>query len=253
MFRLLKALPLASAIVAIVALGLFAASCNSSNHALVRVINAIPDASGPLDVYINGTNGTKIPALGFQAVYPTQQSNQSAVYNPVPSGNDTITAYVSGTTIDPVNNGSTSLGGSTQYTVILQGYAASNNAPSVLTDNNTAPASGYLQFRVINASPSWPSGSADIYIYEVGGGVPASPTIAGLTLGQGQYVPAISSFAGGFTVYVTAHGAGNNGIAYVNQNYTPATGSITTLVLVDNSSQNGGGPSAFPIDLTDLQ
>jgi len=253
MFRLLKALPLALAIVAIVALGLFAASCNSSNNALIRVVNAIPDAAGTLDVYINGTNGTKIPGLAFQAVYPTQQSNLSAHYSTVPSGNDTITAYVNGTTIDPVNNGSTTLGASTQYTVILQGFASANNAPAVLTDNNAAPATGYLEYRVINASPSWPSGSADIYIYQVGGAVPTSPTIAGLTLGQGQYAPAIAYFAGGFTVYVTAHGAGNNGIAYVNQNYTPATGSITTLVLVDNSSQDGGGPSGLPVVMTDLQ
>ena len=253
MSRLLKALPLALAIVAIVALGLFAASCNSSNHALVRIINAVANEQSTLDVYINGTNGTKIPSLGFGVVYPTQQSNQSAQYASLPSGNVTITAYVNGETTNPVNNGNTALGASTQYTVILQGLASANNAPAVLTDTNAALATNTVEFRVINASPSSPGLGVDVYIYETGGAVPGTPQIAGLTLGQGTYATPLSYFAGGFNVFVNEHGAGNNGIPYFNYQYAPANGSITTFVILDTNDPWTAQVSPSPIVLTDLQ
>ena len=246
MFRLLKALPVT---LAIAALSLFT-SCSSSSHTQIRVINAIPDAQGALDVDFNGNKITGTTPLAFGSIFPA--TNPPATYASEPSGSGTITAYVTGTTVNPVNNGNSSFNSSTEYTVVLQGFAAANNTPAVLTDNNTAPAANTLEYRVINASPSSPGGSVDVYIYQSQSSIPASPQISGLTLGQGFYVQSLPySSSSGYTVVVTAHGAGNQGIAYVNQNYTPANGSITTLVLVDNSPENGL-MSSFPLAFSDL-
>ena len=65
MFRLLKALPLT---LALVALSLFDVSCSSSSQSQVRVVHAISD--GPaLDVEINTTKITT-SALAFTNVQP---------------------------------------------------------------------------------------------------------------------------------------------------------------------------------------
>ncbi len=241
MLRLLKALPLTLALVVLI---FFSASCGSGNNTQIRVFNAIPNAQAPLDVDLNGNK--IITALPFQSISPS--TNPPATYTSVPSGTDTITAFVTGTTTPPVNNGTTSFSSSTQYTVVLQGSVASNSPPAVLTDNNTAPTSGTLEYRIINASPSAPGGSVDVYIFQTGNQLPSQPQISGLTLGQGIYIPSLPfSSSTGYTVVVTPH---QQTIPFVNQNYTPATGSITTLVLVDVA--NGGSLSPIPISLTDV-
>lgn len=243
MFRLLKALPLT---LAIAALSLFT-SCGSSNNTQIRVINAIPDAQGALDVDFNGNKITGTTPVAFGSIFPA--TNPPATYASEPSGSGTTTAYVTGTTVNPVNNGTSSFSASTQYTVVLQGFAASNNTPAVLTDNNTAPTTNTLEYRVINSSPSSPGGGVDVYIYPTGNQLPASPNIPGLTFGQGIYVQSLPYTSGnGYTVVITPHQ--NNGFFYVNQTYTPANGSITTLVLVDNTG--GGSISSLPLAFSDL-
>src|SRR5271154_1982320 len=96
MCRLFKILPL---MLALAALSIFA-GCGS-NNSQVRVVNAIPNSppSG-LDVYFNGTkNFTAVP---FDTVSP---SSNPATYNSVPSGSDTIQAYVTGSTANPYFGG----------------------------------------------------------------------------------------------------------------------------------------------------
>lgn len=243
MFRSLKALPLT---LAIAALSLFT-SCSSSNHTQIRIINAIPDAQGALDVDFNGNKITGTTPVAFGSIFPA--TNPPATYASEPSGSGTITAYVSGTTVNPVNNGNSSFSSSTQYTVVLQGFAASNNTPAVLTDNNTAPSTNTLEYRVINASPSSPAGGLDVYIFPSGNNLPASPSIPALTFGQGIYVQSLPYTAGGggYTVVVTPH---QNPNELIDQTYSPANGSITTLVLTD--VQGGGSLNPFPVPFVDL-
>ncbi len=247
MFRLLKALPLT---LAIAALSLFT-SCGSGNNAQIRIINAIPDAQGVLDVYVNGT-GNKITGstpIAFGSIFPA--TNPPATYASEPSGSDTITAYVSGTTVNPVNNGSATFNASTEYTVVLQGNAAAVNTPSVLTDNNTAPTTNTLEYRVIYSSP-WLSrnvGSVDVYIFPTGNNLPTSPNIPGLVFGQAVYVQSLPYTAGNtYTVVVTPHLSTN--ATYVDQTYPSANGSITTLVLVDEPG--GGSFDTVPLAFSDL-
>jgi hypothetical protein len=245
MFRLLKALPLT---LAIAALSLFI-GCSSGNNAQIRVINAIPDAEGALDVDVNGNKITGSTPVAFGSIFPN--STSSATYASEPSGSDTITAYVSGTTVNPVNNGTTTFSASAQYTVVLQGNAASNNTPAVLTDNNTAPSTNTLEYRVIYSSP-WLSrnvGPVDVYIIPTGNQLPASPNISGLTFGQAIYVQSLPYTSGnGYTVVVTPRQTPNDAIT--TQNYNPANGSITTLVLVDQSGGTAFDP--FPLAFSDL-
>jgi hypothetical protein len=238
MLRVLKALPLT---LALASLAIFAASCGSGNSAKIRVVHAIADA-GALDVDINGVK--EVTDITFDSVMPTPPS-----YVSVPTGSDTIEAFVSGNTANPIiPSTNISLGGSTAYTVVLGGRNAS---PIVFdaTDNNTVPTTGDVEFRIINAAPDSPGGIVDVYIVPPGtllNGL--TPNISGLAYTQAStYVPLTFANAG-YEVIVTANG---NQTADITQNYVTATGSITTLVLVDNPG--GGSMAQIPLQLDDLQ
>jgi hypothetical protein len=246
MFRLLKALPLALAIVAIVALGLFAASCNSSGNALVRVVNAIPDAPANLDVDINGTKD--FPNVQFDNVYPTQKPSGPAQYTSVVSGSDSIEAFDTGTTTVVVNSTTATLGASTQYTMLLGGFLNSSPSAYVITDNNTVPTTGNVNIRIINGSAISGSNGIDVYIYQTGLQPPANPSVTGLSLGASSgYLP--FTFESSFSFDVYFHGNG-----FKQFTFTPNTGFVTgeimTLVIVDQP--NGGAISDIPLVLVDL-
>jgi len=244
MFRLLKALPLT---LALAALSIFATSCGSSSQSQVRVVHAIPDAP-PLDVDINGTKITTAP-LAFGGFQP------ASGYTKVSSGSVTIQAFDTGTTINPIfgTNGVTaSLSGSSQYTIVLAGFltGTGTNALAALqiTDNNSAPTSGNVEFRIIHASPSSP-GSVDIYIVPPGTDITKvpNPTFSGIAYQQAS--PSYASLAAGeYWVIVTTAGTTAEYISPQDYNL-PTPGMIRTLVLVDNP---GGGYPPSWLELNDL-
>ncbi len=253
MFRLLKALPL---ILAIVALSIITASCGS-NQAQVRIVNAIPDASAYLDVYVNGTKIA--PNLGFPDVYPTPTTPVS--YAQVPSGSDTITSYATGTTTTTISNDpSAKLNASDQYTVLLAGFLQNGPQTYVFQDNNTAPnqntGQNNVEFRIINGSAYTPTGGFDVCIYQTDlTSQSATPQITGLLIGQSSSYLSLT-YEPSYTVLAVAHSGNNNcnGTPYVNRSYgqnNAAGGDITTLVIVDNGGNNQG-VSATPIVMTDL-
>jgi Domain of unknown function (DUF4397) len=245
MFRLLKALPLT---LALAALSIFATSCGSSSQSQVRVVHAIPDAP-PLDVDINGTKITTAP-LAFGGFQP------ASGYTKVSSGSVTIQAFDTGTTINPIfgTNGVTaSLSGSSQYTIVLAGFltGTGTNALAALqiTDNNSAPTSGNVEFRIIHASPSSP-GTVDVFIVPPGTDITSpdvTPRISGLTYQQASN-PYTSLAAGTYSVIVTTSGTKQPPI--ISQDFAlPTPGMIRTLVLVDNPG--GGNPPSW-LELVDL-
>jgi hypothetical protein len=242
MFRLLKALPL---MLALAALNIFTTSCSSSNQAQVRVVNAIPDGPAPLDIEVNGTK--IITNLAFDAVQP---ATTPATYLRVPSGTDTFEALSTGTSTVVLPSSHIGLSGSKQYTIVAAGFEANQNPPLLLTDNNTAPTSGNVEFRIVHASPSGTT-PVDVYIVNPPGTniSTLTPQISALAYGQAStYVP-IAFASNGYSVVVTANG---NKTPIVDQNYTPAaTGSIWTLVLVDNQG-GGNGMSTIPLLLQDV-
>jgi hypothetical protein len=184
MLRLLKALP----IVLAVALSVFATSCGSGGSAQVRVVNVIPDngANGsiPLDVWFN--NNLIITALGVNSVNPAPST--PAKYLNVPSGNDTIVAYDTGTKSTPVasSNADSGLNSSTQYTLLLGGFAVNPPQIYVIPDKNIPPPANTVLLRVIDGSASeGTTNPLNIYIYLVGAQPPppSMPTYSGLILG----------------------------------------------------------------------
>ncbi|MGA6988046.1 MAG: DUF4397 domain-containing protein [Terriglobales bacterium] len=259
MSRLLKTLPLALAIAAVVALGVFAASCNSNSNALVRVVNCIPDngtgGTIPLDVYVNGTKYFTDVRLG--QAYPTPQAGGSAQYTSVPAGSVTFQAYDTGSSPTTPNaiwgaaGRTANLSGGTQYTVLLSGYVL-NSGINPIPDNNTAPTTGDLTIRAINGSATY-SGGVDVLFYQTGEGNPGpgNAQITDLQIGQGQYVRNIT-WEPSYTMEVY-----NQGQDPIIQGYTlpqggsGSNGPISTVVLFDN----GGGTtgiSQIPLVLNDL-
>lgn len=243
MFRLLKALPLT---LVLAALSIFATSCGSSSQSRIRVVHAMPDGPG-LDVNVNTTKvATNILFGGVQPTPPA--------YTKVPSGSVTIQAFDTGTTTNPIfgTNGVTaSLSGSSQYTVVLDGFVANPSAP-LKTDTNTAPTSGNVEFRIIHASPSNQT-PLDVYIVPPGTDISnVTPQIGGsnpLTYQQASSYVSVGFATNGYSVILTPNGS-KTPLFNAPYGIAPPTGSIRTLVLVD--VQFGGAMSQTPVVLNDL-
>lgn len=241
MLRLLKALPLALALAALI---FFAASCGSSSQSQLRVVHAISD--GPaLDINVNTTKA--FTNIAFEGVQPAPPA-----YTKVASGSDTLEAFDTGTTTPVINSTSVSLSGSSQYTVLLTGFlnGTGGNAPTfyTITDNNAAPTAGNVEIRIIDGSANTPQGGFSVYIVPPGtniAGVP--PQISGLILGQASSYQSLNVSGNVYEVIVTPDG---NQTPIINQNYTITTGSIRSFVIVDNTG--GGGINEFPLALNDL-
>jgi hypothetical protein len=252
MSRLLKALPLALAIVAVAALSIIAASCNSSNTQ-ARFVNAISDA-GPLDFDFNGT---KI----FSDLQPNTSSSSS--YVGVPAGSDQIQGFATGTTTSAFPQDAVTLNSGSFYTLVAAGL--SNGTVNILNplDNNTAPANGFVNFRVINASSYGPYGggaAADVYILPNPNPVlPSSCSAAGANCISDRTYQSTSSYV---TLPYNSEGNGWQIIVTVTGSTTPyfneplggvgsaSEGAICTLVLTD--AQGGTEMNTLPLKLNDL-
>lgn len=242
MRRLSKALPLTLALAFLCLLGVFAASCGSGNTTAARLVDAVSD--GPaLDVDVNGTK------VFTDVVFSNPVQPTPPAYSSVPSGTVTLQAVNTGTTTPYINPVNTALNGSAQYTIVMTGFNTGTRsaAPTFWTvsDNNTAPVVGNVEFRIINASTNSLnlSGGLDFYIVQPNQGL-GTPAVSGLTLGQGSAYVSENFNALGYTVYVTPHG--NQNVLF-NINYKTPTGSIRTLVVVDS-----GNAIANFLELNDL-
>ena len=256
MSRLSKALPLA---LALAALGVFSSSCSSSSPASVRFVQAIQDA-GPLDINISGASATstkQFTDIAFLGVQPNQPG-----YTSVPSGSDMIEGFVTGTTTVAFSDNAT-LSSAAQYTLIATGFSqtgmikGSNVVLLQISDNIPAPPLADVAFRVINASPSGPSGTpgaVDVYILLNPTTAPeGNPTISSLSYTQAsKYVsipnnPNNDTTPPGFTVYVTAAGTMQ---PVISQPIYLPDGAVRTLVLTD--IQNGTKMNSSYLELSDL-
>jgi len=230
MFRLLKALPLT---LALATLCLFAPGCSSGNNAQLRLIDAVAN-SPALDVTVNTT---KV----FSNITPGSYQPTPPAYNSASSGSDTLEALNTGSTSVYIANSMTSLSGSGQYTILMTGCngCAGTSAPTFwsVSDNNTAPTTGNVEFRIINASVdslSQSAGGLDIYIIPPGTGIQGlSPQVSGLTLGQGSAYQSLNFASSGYELVVTPHGSQN---PFFNNTYQPPTGSIRTMVIMDSGN-----------------
>jgi Domain of unknown function (DUF4397) len=158
----------------------------------------------------------------------------------VSSGSPSLQIEASGTTNALVNQTITVNSGSDS--TALATNSSSSVSAVVLTDNNAAPASGQIEIRVVNASPTL--GTADIYILAPGTSISSViPTVSGLAFGSATAYQPLT--AGSYEVFFAPAGQKFVSIDSGSQSFT--TGQIRTIVGLDG--QNGGFTSAVIADL----
>jgi hypothetical protein len=207
---------------------------SSSDQAQLRVLHgAINEPSE--DVLVD----SKVVAtsLGYGA---------NTGYLSVNTGSRHVQVEPSGTS-SPIFDQTLTLGGGTETTVILEGLSSVTGL--VLTDNNTAPASGTAMVRVVNAAPSM--GTADVYVVPAGSSLTGlAPTIPSLTLGaasgyQNLTISTVSGATNEFEVLFTQPGTT---LTFMSTGaFVVSSGQIRTVVALNN--QNGGFSSATLADL----
>ena len=192
-------------------------SSKSSNPAQLRILNASPVQQSINLLIDNNTVQTGIV------------SQSASAYASQPAG--TYTAQVEAfSTTNSLASQNITLTSSTYYTLLAVEPSAGSSSLNLtlLTDDNTAPASGDFKLRIINASPDF--GNLDAYITAPSAGISGSPTVSKLAF------QAASSYrtlpAGNYEVYFTV--AGQQVISVDSGQFTFAAGQVRTLVLMNN-------------------
>ncbi len=205
-------------------------SSSTTNPAQVRAMNA-----SPVQQNIN--------LLVDNITLQTGVISQSAgAYTAETPGSHSVQVEASGSTTPLVTQNLTFNSG-TSYTLLAvePSFGSSSLILTSLTDDNSAPTSGDLKLRIINASPEF--GNLDAYVTAPGAGISGGPSVSNLAF------QAASSYmtlpAGNYEVYFTI--AGRQVISVDSGQFSFAAGQIRTLVLMDNFGS--GFTSALLADL----
>jgi hypothetical protein len=193
------------------ATNLLIAGCGGGAKTRFRVMNAVPDESS-LDVLLDSATVAGHVAYGTSTGYQT-----------VKSGSHQITVEPPGSTT-PLLAQSISFGSGSDTTIISSNFS-SNIANLVLTDNNTAPASGDFKLRVVNAAPGL--GAADVYVVAPATDLnTVSPTLSNVAFGSAASYQSLA--AGSYEVVLTP--AGEKFTAIDTGSLAFAAGQVRTLV-----------------------
>jgi hypothetical protein len=190
----------------------FATGCGSSS-AQVRVLNAIPLQSS-IDMLIDDKDVASSIPYGAASGYLT-----------VSSGSRHLQIEPSGST--PFVDQTISVS-SRSYDTILD----TASGATALTDDNSAPASGDVKIRVINASSNL--GTTDVYIVTSGTGLSASPTFSSLGVSTASGYDSVA--AGSYQVYFTT--PGTTSVILNTTALSFSSGQVRTVVVLDG--QTGG-------------
>jgi hypothetical protein len=161
--------------------------CGSS-HAQLRALQASPDETTTLDLLLDGKTVFSDLALGS----PTS-------YGSVSSGSRHLQVEPTGSTTTVIDQ-TISLDGGQNYTLITANNAISLT-PILLTDDKTAPDSGNVKIRVVNAGAG--AGSVDVYITTPGnlpGVVPPAITSLPFSSASSYQMETAASYEIFFTV-----------------------------------------------------
>jgi hypothetical protein len=243
MFRCLKLLLGASCLVAA---SVFLISCNQSQLAQVRVVNAIEGADA-LDFWVNGINDFSDVAFG--------QLAPAKGYKATSSGVVTFKGYLTNTQAPLIFiDSEVKLFGQYQYTVVATGYTTHTDDVVIITapDNNTAPANGTVSFRVINAAPDAP-GNLDIYILDAQNTTitpPATITALDYQVTSNYVNVPYNTTGSGYIVYVCPTGSTTPLFEQAIKVGGTNEGSIRTLVITDQPNVAALNPQM--VVLTDL-
>ena len=154
-----------------------------------RLMNAVPDESN-LEVLVNGTSVASNVAYGT-----------STGYQSVKSGSQQVVIEPSGTSTALLTQ-SISFSSGADTTVIASAFS-SNIAALVLTDDNSAPASGDFKIRIVNSAPGL--GPADVYIVAPATDLnTVSPTVSNLGFDSASGYQSLA--AGSYKVVLTLPG-----------------------------------------------
>lgn len=210
---------------------LFATGCgDDKTQARLRIVHDSPNAPN-VDVVVNGS--TVATNVAYKA---------ASAYLTVPAASTEIEVRPTGTTTDVINTKVT-LAKKTDYTVLATNLVASIE-PLVLTDDNSAPASGKVKVRLVHGAPSAPP--VDIYVTAPGADISAvAPTLSNVPFKTASGY--LSVDAGSYEVRVTP--TGTKTVVIDSGTVALTAGQIRTIIAVDNV---GGGAPFSAIVLNDL-
>jgi len=198
---------------------LLIAGCGGGGSTRFRLMNAVPDESS-LNVLVDSTSVASNLACGTSTGYLSEKSGSRQVAIE-PSGSSTVLLQQS-----------ISLGPGSDTTVISSNFS-SEVANLVLTDDNSAPASGDFKLRVVNASPSL--GPADVYIVTPGTALTTvSPALSNLNFGATAAYQSLA--AGNYEIELTS--VGQKFAVIDTGTVTLSSGQVRTFVGLN--SQQGG-------------
>ena len=191
--------------------------CGSGGNTRFRLMNAVPDESS-LNVLVDNTSVSSNLAYGTSTGYLSEKSGSHQV-GIEPSGSSTTLLQQS-----------ISFASGSDTTVISNNFSSSI-ANLVLTDNNSAPASGDFKIRLINASPNL--GPSDVYIVAPGTALTTvSPTVS--NLGFGATAAYQSLAAANYEIELTS--VGQKFAVVDTGSLTFGAGQIRTFVALNNPS-----------------
>lgn len=200
-------------------------------EARVRVLHASPDAPA-VDVLVDG-----------QVVLTNVPFKASSPYLAVPAGARNLRVRATANPSLVVIDVTPTLAASTDYTVIARNLVASIE-PWLLTDDNTAPATGSIKLRLVHSAPGAPT--VDIYVTTPGADLSLStPTLTDVPYAAASNYLAVP--AGTYQVRVCP--ANTTTVAIDSGALTLAAGQIRTAVAVDSP---GGGSPFGAVVLSDL-
>jgi hypothetical protein len=212
--------------VAVVALLLiFLTTACGSSKANVRLLNAILSQNS-LDLLVDGKTVTTGVAYGSGSSYVSTSS-----------GSHHIQAEASGTTTIVADFGTQNLASNSNSTA-----ASTNNGPVFFTDDHTAPSSGNVKIRVINASSLLGSGT-DVYVVTSGNGISGSPTFPSVAYPSASSYTSVS--AGSYQAIFTL--PGQTFAEFVTSSQSFSAGQNRTIAIMDG--QGGGFTSTVLADL----
>jgi len=197
----------------------FLIGCSSGSKTRFRVVNGVVDESD-LNVLEDGNSVNSNLAYGTSTGYLSAQA-----------GSHQIQVEASGTS-NAFLTQSLTFNSGTDTTILPFNFSSSPQS-LVLTDDNSAPASGDAKLRLINVSPSL--GTADVYIVSPGTDInTVSPTISNFAFGSASAYQSLT--AGNYEIIYAF--AGQKITAIDSGSQSLSAGQIRTFVGLNG--QSGG-------------
>ncbi|HEY0778467.1 MAG TPA: DUF4397 domain-containing protein [Gemmatirosa sp.] len=210
--------------------------------AFVRVVQAISDASGGVDLAFNGT--VAVNGAPFGSYTPAA----SGTYARAPV-KPQLTLSATGSTTPFYDKPASTLAANAPYTIVALGRLTPGAAPAatatVLADTTTA-ANGAVLVRVFNALSyiDAPTGSkVDVYVYPQGAQRPSAPDATALAFNAAA--PYLTRTGGNFIIDVFQAGAPSDRPPLFSASFAGGPAAVRTVILLDPVATAQPGTSAY--------